>query len=441
MMDAIVPTLIVTALILLNGLFVAAEFAIVGVSRPAIERRAALGQRVARLVAKTLRDPRETDRFIATAQLGITVASLGLGMYGEHLLAEWLGGVFTGWGAGRWIAAHTLGSVIAIAVLTYFHIVVGEMVPKTIALQRAERAVLVLAPAMRVLQFLAFPLIVALNGVGNGLLRAVGVDRRRSGADQHRTPEDLAFLVQEARAGGLLRSDAANVVAELLEFGNLTAGEVMVPRVRVTGIAIGATNRELREALRVYPFTRYPVYESSLDRIVGMVHVKDLMRRPAECGGLSATETRPVPFVPATARMDQVMGAMRTARAQLAVVMDEHGGTAGIVTVEDLFEEVVGDVGDDVAHAQPIARDGGGMRVAGTMRLEDLGAELGVPVEHEEVDTVSGLVLALLSRTPVVGDRVEHAGVGLEVLAVAGRGVAEARATVVRAPANHRRPG
>ena len=440
MTGAIVPTLIIAALILLNGLFVAAEFAIVGVSRPSIERRAARGQRMARLVAAILRDPRETDRFIATAQLGITVASLGLGMYGEHLLAEWLGGVFTGWGAGRWVAAHTLGSVIAIAILTYFHIVVGEMVPKTIALQRAEHAVLLLAPVMRVLQFLTFPLIIALNGAGNGLLRLVGVDRRASHADQHRTPEDLAFLVREARAGGLLRSSAAQVVSELLEFGQLTAGEVMVPRVRVTGIAVGATTGELRDTLREHPFTRFPVYDGSLDVIVGMVHVKDLMRRPADRAALAADETRAVPFVPATARMDQVMAAMRGARAQLAVVMDEHGGTAGIVTVEDLFEEVVGDVGDDLEHAQPIARDASGLRVAGTMRLDDLGAELGVALEHDDVDTVSGLVLALLSRTPAVGDRVVHDGVALEVLTVAGRGVAEARATLVRVPPNHPGP-
>jgi CBS domain containing-hemolysin-like protein len=438
--EAIVPTLLVAALILLNALFVAAEFAIVGVSRPAIERRASRGQRAARLVAGVLRDPREVDRFIATAQLGITVASLGLGMYGEHLLAGWLAGVFDGWGAGRWIAAHTLGSVIAVAILTYFHIVVGEMVPKTIALQRAERVVLILAPVMRVLQLVAFPLIVALNGIGNGLLRLVGVDRGKGDAAQHRTPEDLAFLVQEARAGGLLRSDAAQVVSELLEFGNLTAGEVMVPRVRIVGVPVGAETGTLHSLLREHPFTRYPVYDGSLDRIVGMVHVKDLMRRPAGAAGLAEAEARAVPFVPATARMDQVMGAMRVARAQLAVVMDEHGGTAGIVTVEDLFEEIVGDVGDDVAHAQPIAREGASLRVAGTMRLDDLSAELGVPVEHEEVDTVSGLVLALLTRPPAVGDRVEHAGVTLEVLAVAGRGVAEALASARTVPPNHPRP-
>lgn len=433
-MSVVVPVLIVTVLILLNGLFVAAEFAIVGVSRPAIARRAERGERAARLVAAILRDARETDRFIATAQLGITVASLGLGMYGEHLFARWLAEVFAGLGAGRWIAAHTMGSIVAIAILTYFHIVIGEMVPKTIALQRAERAVLVLAPVMRALQFLAYPVVVLLNGVGNGLLRLVGVDRGAAHGEQQRTPEDLAYLVQEARAGGLLRSDAAQVVSELLEFGDLTAGEVMVPRVRVAGIPVGATQAELHALLRERRYTRYPVYDGSLDSIVGMVHVKDLMRRPSDRHRLAADELRAVPFVPGTAKMDQVIGAMRAARAQLVVVMDEHGGTAGIVTVEDLFEEVVGDVGGDDAHAQPIAREAAGLRVGGTMRLDDLTNELGAPVEHEEVDTVSGLVLALLSRPPLVGDRVEHVGVVFEVLAVTGRGVAEVRVRTVRPP-------
>lgn len=439
MTDAIVGTLVVAVLILLNGLFVAAEFAIVGASAPVIERRAAAGGRVARLVAKILRDPRELDRFIATAQLGITAASLGLGMYGEHLLADWLAGLFNAWGAARWIAAHTLGSVVAVAILTYFHIVVGEMVPKTIALQWADRSVLALAPAMRVLQLLAFPVIVALNAVANALLRLVGVDRGENSAERHRTAEDLAFLVREARTGGLMRSDAAMVVSELLEYGQLSAGEVMVPRVRVRGLPLGASTRALRDALREHPFTRYPVYDGSLDRIVGVVHVKDLMRRPVDREGLTVDETRPVPFVPASARTDEVMAAMRASRSQLAVVMDEHGGTAGIATVEDLFEEIVGDIGDDVGHAQPAAREPEDLRVEGTMRLDDLGAELGVPLHHDEVDTVSGLVLALLRRPPVVGDAVEHAGVALEVLEVAGRGVAQARAALRSGAANRTR--
>src|SRR5215217_6391488 len=198
MTDVLLPTLIVALLLALNALFVAAEFAIVGVSRPVIERRAEDGEWRARLVVRVLRDPGEQDRFIATAQLGITLASLGLGMYGEHLLAGWLSERLGVLGAGRWIAAHTLGSVLAVAILTYFHIVLGEMVPKSIALQHAERSVLWIAPVMRVFQLAALPLVIVLNGVGNAVLRLVGVRRDRVHDEQYRTPEELAYLVHES---------------------------------------------------------------------------------------------------------------------------------------------------------------------------------------------------------------------------------------------------
>lgn len=431
MLDAVVPTIIIAVLILLNGLFVAAEFAIVGAPRPAIERRALLGDRRARLVSRILGDTREQDRFIATAQLGITLASLGLGMYGEHLLATWLAEFFEGLGAGRWIAAHTLGSIVAISVLTYFHIVVGEMVPKSLALQRAEHTVLWIAPVMRVVQVMAYPLVVLLNGIGNGVLRVLGIRRDPHGADQYRTPEELAYVVHESQEGGLLRGEAARVVAELLDFGDLTAGEIMVPRVRAVAIPRGASHDELRALLRERPFTRYPVYEETIDSIVGMLHVKDILRLLAAGDSSQPMPLRTLPFVPSTASMDGVMAAMRQANAQMVVVLDEHGGTAGIITSEDLFEEVVGDVGDDGNKPREIRRDaegGGGVVADGVVRLETLGDELGVPLEHPEVDTAGGLVLSLLGRAPRVGDVVNFAGVRIEVVAVAGHGVSEIRA-------------
>ena len=426
MTAVLVPVLVVTALLLVNAFFVASEFAIVGVPRPAIERRAAGGDWRARLVVETLRDPRGQDRFIATAQLGITLASLGLGMYGEHLIAEWLTGVFEGLGTRRWIAAHTLGSIVAIVFLTYVHIVIGEMVAKSIALQQAERTVLWIAAPMRVAQIVSHPVVVLLNGIGNGALRLMGINREASSAEQFRTPEDLAYIIDEAQHGGLLRSEQARVVAELLDFGELTAGEVMVPRVRVIGIPLGADAAALRSTLRDHPFTRYPVYEESLDRIVGMLHVKDILRCLPTCTSLDRDLVRAIPFLPSTTSMDQVIAALRQARTQMAVVMDEHGGTAGILTVEDLFEEVVGDVADE-AHPHPeIVREAnGGVRVRGTTRLEALSDALDVDLEREDVDTVSGLTLALLGGPPSVGDAVVFRDVRIEVTAVEGRGVAE----------------
>lgn len=434
-MSVLVPVLIVLVLIVLNGLFVAAEFAIVGAPRAAVERRAAEGSRAARLVQGILEDPRQQDRFIATAQLGITLASLGLGMYGEHLLAGWIAAQLEGWGAERWIAAHTVGSIVAVAVLTYFHIVLGEMVPKSLALQRALDTVLWIAPVMRVIQLVVYPLVLALNGIGNGLLKLFGVDRAEATHTHIRTPEELAYLVRESQAGGLLRKESAHVVHELFEFSELTAGEAMVPRVHIVGLPLGADRDEVCRVLAEDPHTRYPVYEESLDQIVGVVHVKELLRWLSDGTPLGHAEARAVPFVPTTVELDQVMAIMRQARAEMVVVLDEYGGTAGLITVEDLFEEVVGEFGDAAVGHHPELYVGptGRLHVAGTVRLEEVGEALGVVLEHEDVDTTSGLVLAELGRPPVVGDAVVFDGVRFEVAAVEGHGVAEAVVAVVPA--------
>ena len=427
------PLVIIATLIVLNGIFVAAEFAIVGVPRTAIDRTAARGNRVARIIQGILRDPRRQDRFIATAQLGISLASLGLGMYGEHVLAAWIAGVLESWGTARWIAAHTVAAVVSVTVLTYFHIVIGEMVPKSFALQHAEATALWITPVMRAIQLAMYPLVVTLNGIGNGLLRIVGVRRHAGGTEHMRTPAELAYIVRESQAGGLLRRGAAEVVQELLDFSNLTAGDVMVPRVRIVGLPIGSDSEQVRRVLRGAPHTRYPVYDGTLDRIMGMLHVKDIIREIARGEPVTAERLHPVPFVPETSSLDQVLTTMRSARAQMVVVMDEHGGTAGILTLEDLFEEVVGEFSEDPGAAVEIRRDEQGqLHVAGTARLEDVGPALGRALAHEDVDTVSGLVLALLGRPPAVGDVVTHDGVRFEVVRLEGRGVAECIATLER---------
>jgi CBS domain containing-hemolysin-like protein len=421
---AVMPTIIVAVLILLNGLFVAAEFAIVGAPRATVDRLAATGNRAARLVQRILSDPREQDRFIATAQLGITLASLGLGMYGEHLLADWFAARFEVLGWGRWVAAHTLGSVTAIAILTYFHIVVGEMVPKSLALSRADRTVLWIAPVMRLVQFIFFPLVVVLNGLGNGTLRLMGIRRQEGSGESVRTPDELAYIVRESQQGGMLRRASASLVQELLEFSELTAEQVMVPRVRVVGLHLDDTGADVRATLQRSPHSRYPVVDGDLDHIVGMLHVKDLLGGLGAGATVSTLPVRPVPFVPESARTEEVLATMRAQRSQLVVVMDEHGGTAGIITLEDLLEEVVGELSEDVASPAEIAKkEDGSLVLAGTVRLADAGDALGAVLEHPDVETVSGLVLALLGRPPKVGDVVAFEEATVEVLSLRGHGV------------------
>ena len=424
--------LIITALILLNGLFVAAEFAIVGAPRAAIDKRAAEGNALARVVGSVLRDPRRQDRYIATAQLGITVASLGLGMYGEHVLADGIYREIGALGGPGFLASHAFASVIAVAILTYFHIVVGEMVPKSVALQRAETMALWITPPMLWTKNLLFPFVVGLNALGNLTLRVFGVRRQVQHAEQYYTPEELQLIVQESGESGALRAESSRMLQELFEFGDLTADQVMVPRVRITGIALGTTPDGIRELLGTSPHTRYPLFERDLDHIVGMIHIKDLLRLLLDNETITASHARPLPLMPETAELDDVLDAMRRERTQMVVVLDEHGGTAGIVTLEDLFEEVVGEIAESPTDAPPFYRDSAGrLRVPGTMRLDEVGQQFDLDLEHEEVDSVSGLVLTLLGRTPRVGDTVRYERLVFEVTAVKGHGVDECAVSLV----------
>jgi CBS domain containing-hemolysin-like protein len=424
--------LIITGLILLNALFVAAEFAIVGAPKASIDKRAADGNALAKSVQAVLRDPKKQDRYIATAQLGITVASLGLGMYGEHVLADAVYSYLDMPRVPAFLVSHSLASVVAVAILTYFHIVVGEMVPKSVALQRAETMALWITPPMLWTKNLLFPFVVGLNEIGNLLLKAMGVRRQLAHAEQYYTPEELQLVVQESEELGALRSESSQMLQELFEFGDLTAGQVMVPRVRISGIELGASPAEIRELLRHSAHTRHPVYEKDLDHIVGMIHIKDLLRLLLNDAPIGPENARALPLVPETAELDTVLDTMRRERKQMVIVLDEHGGTAGIVTLEDLFEEVVGEIAEGPGGMPPVYRDAEGrLRVRGTMRIEEVGEEFDIDLGHEDVDSVSGLVLTLLGRTPVLGDSVRYGRLQFEVTAVQGLGVDECAVTLL----------
>jgi len=426
-----VALLIISLLILLNALFVAAEFAIVGAPRAAIDARAAERQPLARLVQAVLRDPRRQDRYIATAQIGITVASLGLGMYGEHIVADWVHGWLGRGPVSTWLLAHGFASVVAVAILTYFHVVIGEMIPKSLALQSAERMALGITPVMLWIQTLLLPLVVALNGLGNVVLKILGINRQAHSPDQYYTSEELQLIVEESEEQGAIRSESGQVLQELFEFGELTAGEVMVPRVRITGIPVGAGPTDVKQIIGRTPRTRYPIYEGDLDNIVGTYHIKDLLRLLLNNASVTAEGARSAPVVPETALLDAVLATMRRERAQFAIVIDEHGGTSGVVTLEDLFEEVVGEIDDSPGRASAPRRDSHGrLRVPGTMRLDELGQLFDVELTHEDVDSVSGLILTVLGRPPRIGDNVAHGRLQLVVTSIKGHGVEEAAVTL-----------
>jgi CBS domain containing-hemolysin-like protein len=426
---------IIFLLVIANGLFVAAEFAIVGAPRATIEHQAGEGNRLAARVMRILENPKRQDRYIATTQVGISVASLGLGMYGEHVLADWIAMWLEPLEVTyRWIAAHAVASVVAVSFLTYLHIVIGEMVPKALALQRAARTVLYVSPLILAIQTALFPVVAGLNAIGTGLLRLLGVRRQEVETERYHTTEELQYIIEESQEGGMLRGESGRILRELFEFGDLTAGEVMVPRVMLAGIEAGTGPEELSRIVRTSPHTRYPIFTGDLDNIIGSLHIKEALRLLVAEKPVNARDARPLPYVPGPAPLDEVLAVMRRYRAQMAVVMDQHGGTAGLVTMEDLFEEVVGDIEEGQGRRSLVREGLGRVRARGTVRLEEAGQALRCSLEHPKVTTISGLVLLLLGRPAVKGDVVAWNNVRIEVTATAGRGVADATLTRLPAP-------
>jgi len=428
--SAILFTLgVILVLLLANALFVAAEFAIVGVPRTSVERLASRGNMLARRVLRILEHAKRRDRYLATTQIGVSLASLGLGMYGEHAIADWIAVWLEPMTVARFVAAHTVGSVVAVAILTYAHLVIGEMVPKALALQSAERTAMWVSPIIEALEKAILPLVVSLDALRAMVVRAIGFQGEIAEEERYHSTEELQLIIKESKEEGLLRGESGRILSELFEFGDLTAGQVMVPRVHLVSIGVDTTADRLREIVRLRPHTRFPVDTGDPDNILGSIHIKDLLRHIVLNQPITAGDVRPVPYIPNTMPLDEVLGAMRRARAQMAVVMDEHGGTAGIVTIEDLFEEVVGEI-DEGRGRTPIWRDPSGrVLVRGGVRLKDAGDAIGRSLEHPEVQTISGLVLALLGSPASVGDVVTWNNVRIEVTAVAGRGVADAALT------------
>lgn len=412
---------IIVVLIFFNAMFVASEFAIVSAPKVSIEGQAAAGSRRAKRVLDVLKTPTLQDRYIATAQVGITIASLGLGMYGEQVIAHWLESFLEHNTAIEVASIHGVASMISLFILTYFHIVLGEMVPKSLALQRSQVFLTWLVVPMSFFTRLFWPIIWALNGFSNLLLKnLLGIDRTKSSFAAF-TPEEIEFIVQESETEGILSDEMGTVIKELFDFGERIAEDIMVPRVHMIALPMRTTGSEVREVLNSSLHTRYPVFQGDKDNIVGSVHIKDL-GSIVEMDGLISLPLRPVPYLPSSAPIQTVLDAMKEFSTHIAIVLDEYGGTAGFITIQDVFEEVLGDYETENAHQIEELADGS-LRVAGTVRLDEVAEQFEIDLEHEEVGTVGGLVLDQLSRPPRIGDYIEYETVAISVVRVYGRGV------------------
>ena len=403
--------LAVAALILLNGYFVAAEYALVTARRTRIQELAQKGNRRARAVLRIVADP---PRFIAAMQLGVTGASLAIGALGEQVLARVFDPLF----------ASVIAFALAFLIITFLHVVVGELVPKGIALGYAERVALAVSTPVRAFFVVFKPLIWVLQQSSEVVLRALGLTPP-GGEMEVYSEAELKMLLSRSTEEGQLERQEQEMLYKVFDFADKEVSAVMVPRPEVVALSIEMPPEEALAAVIDSPYTRYPVYRDSLDEIVGVLHVRDLFSALVDRGiaGVQLEQLlRPAHIVPETKDLAALLTEFRRTNQHLAVVVDEYGELEGIATLEDLLEEIVGEIEDefDLPDESIERLDDGRVRVHGTFPIDDFNEQFGVSLPIEDYHTLGGFVFGMLGRAPEPGDEVEHDGIRFTVLTVEG---------------------
>ena len=419
----------VALLVLANGFFVAAEFALVAVRRSRIDHLAAEGNRRAKVVQRALK---QLDRYISGTQLGITLSSLALGWIGEPALAVVIDRGLTAVGIpAPSPVVHSVAAVtIAFLIITFLHVVVGELAPKSVALTKPERVSLLVVRPLIVFSHLMSPAIRLLNGAANGLLRLFGI-KPVSELEHIHSADELRLLVAQSAEGGGLHETDSRMLAGVFDFHEKKARDVMRPRTDIVALPIEASADEVWEVVRAERYSRYPVYTESLDDVTGVFLAKDLWLHEDDKPFVLAEHVRPTLYVPDNRPAERVLDDLRRTRFHMAVVLDEYGGTAGILTLEDLIEEVIGDINDEYDFATRQAVEANGvLELAGSMSLVDVRSDYELAIPDGDWSTLGGFVFGELGRVPKMGDRVRFPGGELEVVAMDGRRVAAVRVLV-----------
>ena len=405
-----------------TGLFVASEFALVNLDRADLEARRARGESRLSLTISALR---HTSTHLSAAQLGITLTTLLTGYTMEPALSNLLSPTLVSWGIPE-AAVAPIATVVAMFVATVVSMILGELVPKNFALALPLATAKLVVPFQVAFTTVFKPAVVVLNGSANGVLRSMGIEPKEelSGA---RTAEELSSLVRRSASAGLLEADTATLLDRTLTFARLTAADVMTARPSMHAIAAGDSADDVIQLARRTGHSRFPVYDDDLDDITGVVHLKAAVSVPRERRAdvpVGALATEPL-RVPETAHIDGLIAELRARGYQLAVVVDEYGGTAGLVTLEDLIEEIVGEVADEHDRTRAgIVSGRDGVTFPGELRPDELRSRAGVEVPEGDVyDTVAGYVMSVLERVPVVGDEVTLDSGSLTVVRMDGRRV------------------
>lgn len=443
--DILVRLLAVLFLVAANGFFVASEFALVSVRRTRIDELVQEGKALAREVQRALED---IDSYIAATQLGITMASIGLGWIGEPALAgliePWIERLPFTERFPEWVpiaTAHGLAVAVAFAIITGLHIVLGELAPKTVAIQKAEKTSLVIALPIHWFLVLFKPFILVLNGLGQLIVRMFGFEPVAAGHHVAHTEEELKMIVSHSTRAGVLAPEEEELIHAVFQFADLSANQIMVPRTEIVALPLSIDRRRLEEILSTHAFTRYPVYDGSLDNVVGIVNVKDLIPLLMEGDGPLDLRgvMRPPLVLPESIRVFRLLEAMQANRRHLVVLIDEFGGTAGIVTLRDVFERILGEMRSEKEEQWPdieMVSENEAL-VDGLVLVQDVNERFGLDLDEEEYDTIGGFIFGQLGRRAEIGDTVEANGARLIVEGLDGMRVSRLR-IVVQEPARSR---
>ena len=411
---------VVVVILLLVGmttLYVAAEFSAVSVRRSRIQQRAEEGNWLAQRMLPFIQDAASLDRYVATCQIGITISSLVLGAYGQARLAPLLVPYLERFGGMQGVAAQSTAAAVVLTALTVLAMILGELVPKSLALQFPTRLALFTVLPMEASAKLLSWFIGFLNGSGQAILRMLGISE--SGHRHIHAPDEIEYLIAESRDGGYLEPDEHDRLRKALRLGVTSVEQVMVPRTRIQAVAAGTPPEELVRIALASPYTRLPVYQDTLDQVVGYLHVQDIVRQEMGAGSIAL---RPVLYVPEGLSVDRVLERLRAERQHMALVSDEYGGTAGLVTVGDILDEILGGVADEFkpAEAGPERLPDGRLRFPGSMRRDEAAMWVGAEWEGES-STVAGLLMEHLGRLPRAGEKLVIEDVPVEVEAMNGR--------------------
>ncbi len=432
--DVVLPIVAVVALVAINGVFVAAEFSLVASRRSRIDALASSGNRSARWLLRVFDRPTGRDSYIAVAQLGITLASIGLGMYGEPAIAHWLYDPFESLGLSEG-AAHTVGFLVALSIITYLHVVLGEMIPKALALSEPESTSLRVNPVMRTFSLLFRPAVSFLNWTALALMRLLRIPEPDKTLSLY-SSEELAIVTDESAEGGELPELQREIIHNIFELDDLTAGELMTSRRHIRAIEHDADRTAIAAQIATSPTSRYPVFVGDLDHVIGILHVKDFVRASRSDDHVELTSlVRRLPTVGGKTTADVLLARFRNERIHVALVVDELGGTIGLVTLDDIISEVIDDPAGD--HDLPaVVHDDGSVTLDGETTLAELLEDYGFTFQHDGVTTLAGLVLAETGTLPRVGDRVESQGHELTVEGIDAYKLTQIRVTRLDVPAD-----